>query len=509
MIDMLVTGFSLIANPQTLFLIAIGTVVGILVGCIPGFSTTMALVLALPFSFGMSSVDGLALMLGIMTGGLAGGLISAILLGIPGTAAAVVTTFDGFVMAQNGEPGRALAIGTWASFLGGIIGAFLLMFCMPVLADAAVRFGPWEYFSMVLFGLTVICSLAKKSMIKGLMAGIMGLMLANVGPDPMDGSLRFDFGNTYLSGGFNYLAILIGLFSYPQLMAGAEASSRATQDFQLNRDLSFSTLKVLKSICKSWSSLIVASGVGVFFGALPGVGAASATFVSYDQCRKLSWEGKDFGKGTASGIVASEACNNALGGGSLIPAMALGIPGDAMTAVMLGALILHGIQPGPMLIIEQADLVYSIFAAYLVANVVMLLLQLYGVRVFVYLTKVRHGYLVATILVLCAVGSFALQNRFFDMWVVFFAGLIGYVLTKNGFPLAPVVLGTILGPIAETNFRRALMTDSDPMLFLTRPISGVFIAISILAIVVPIARHMRLTFRSTSGVGPLGRTRKH
>ena len=242
------------------------------------------------------------------------------------------------------------------------------------------------------------------------------------------------------------------------------------------------------SVLRNWGTLIVSSTIGVFFGALPGVGAASATFVAYDQSKKFSHEKEKFGKGCSAGIVASEACNNALCGGALIPALALGIPGDAPTAVMLGALILHGIQPGPLLIIEQGNLVYGIFVAFILANAAMLFLQLFGLKVFVYITKIKTTYLIPTIVVLCALGTFSLENNFFDMWVMFGAGIIGYILSKFSFPLAPIVLGAILGPIAETNFRRALYTDADPMVFLTRPLSAFFIVIGLISLGLPLMK---------------------
>lgn len=492
MFESFIMGVTAVATPGPLLMLVIGVALGIVVGCIPGFSATMALVLALPFTFGMESLDGICLMLGIMTGGMSGGLISAMLLGIPGTAAAVATTFDGFPMAEKGQPGRALAVGTWASCLGGVLGGLLLVFCMPLLADVALSFGPWEYFSMVFFGLTIIASLAGKSLLKGLAAGVLGLAIACVGPDPMEGTVRFGMGFTELGGGFNYLAILIGLFSYPQLLSAIEGSQSGKQAMKLVRDISYNTREVVKDIMvRNPHVLALASFIGAFFGALPGVGAASATFVSYDQCKKISREREKFGTGVVPGILASESANNALAGGALIPALALGIPGDAMTAVMLGALVLHGLQPGPMLVFDQPVLVYGILAAFMLSNFVMLALQLWGVRIFVYITRVPVAYLLPVIIVLGGIGGFALQNRAFDIWVVYVSGLIGYLLVKTGFPLAPIILGAILGPIAETNFRRALLTESDPMLFLTRPISGVFLALSILSMAYPVYKHVR------------------
>ncbi|MDR0826623.1 MAG: tripartite tricarboxylate transporter permease [Desulfovibrio sp.] len=493
MFDGLMIGLQSVASVQTISLIIVGTALGIIVGVIPGFSTTMGLVLALPFTFSLGSMDGLALMLGLMAGGLSGGLISAVLLGIPGTAAAVATVFDGHPMSENGEPGRALAIGTWASFLGGIIGALLLIFCMPLLSDAALAFGPWEFFSVILLGLTIIASLAGRELIKGLIAGILGLLIGCVGPDPVFGIARLSFNLPVLSNGIHYLAVLIGLFAYPQLVKAVEPEVLGRQFEMLNRDITFSNIQVLKDVWKNLRVLFVSSFIGAFFGALPGVGAASANIVAYDQAKKISPYKDKFGTGFAGGIIASESSNNALGGGSLIPAMALGIPGDAMTAVMLGALVLHGIQPGPMLIFEQAPLVYGIFVAYIIANVVMLLIQLYGVRLFVQITKIPNHHLASSIFVVCTVGAFSIQNHYTDIWIACLVGIGGYIFIKNGFPLAPIILGAILGPMAEVNFRRALITDPDWMLFFTRPLSGIFILCAILSLAYPIYKNWKLS----------------
>ncbi|MDL2210317.1 tripartite tricarboxylate transporter permease [Desulfovibrio sp. OttesenSCG-928-O18] len=495
MFEGLLIGWQSVASAQTLLLIAVGTALGILVGCIPGFSTTMGLVLALPFTFSLGSMDGLALMLGLMAGGLAGGLISAILLGIPGTAAAVATVFDGHTMSENGEPGRALATGTWSSFFGGIIGALLLIFCMPLLADAALAFGPWEFFAMVVFGLTIIASLAGKNMTKGLIAGVLGLVIGCMGPDPVVGLVRLSFDLPVFSNGVHYLAVLVGLFAYPQLVKAAEGGKAQTQLDKLNRDISFSSIAVVKEIFRNQRVLYLSSFIGAFFGALPGVGAASANIVAYDQAKKISPLRDTFGTGITPGIIASEASNNALGGGSLIPAMALGIPGDAMTAVMLGALVLHGIQPGPMLIFEQAPLVYGIFVAYLIANVIMLVIQLYGVRLFVKLTRIPEYYLSSCIFIMCTLGAFAIQNSYTDIWIACVCGVGGYIMQKNGFPLAPIILGCILGPIAETNFRRALVTDPDWTLFLTRPLSLVFLFLAVASLAYPLYKNWRVNWK--------------
>jgi putative tricarboxylic transport membrane protein len=491
MFDLFFLGFSQILQPYPLLLIFIGTFVGIILGCIPGFTITMGAALALPLTYGMHAIDGLCVMIGVLVGGLAGGQISGILLGIPGTPSSLATIFDGFPMAKNGKPGEALAIGAWASFFGGLFSAIALMFFTPPLATFALKFGPWEFFSLVLFGLTIIASLASESMLKGFITCQIGLSAACVGTDPMTGIPRFSFGIPELTGGFSFLPILIGLFAFSQLMKNLERGSAAPSALIEDANLHFSSKVVLKKIFSQPFNLIRSSFIGTFVGALPGAGASIACILSYDQAKKGSKHPEKFGTGVIEGVVASEAANNATGGGGLTPTMALGVPGDAVTAIMMGALILHGIQPGPLLITEFPDLVYGIFAAFFVAHFFMLGSMLYGIRVLVKFTKIPIYLLVPSVLVLCAVGSYSIHNRFFDIWALTIFGVVGYLMSKFKYPLAPAILGVILGPMAESNFTRAIMTDSDLTRFLTQPISAFFLVLSVISLVYPFYQNWR------------------
>lgn len=491
MFDLFAMGIHEIFQPYPLLLLFLGTVGGIVVGCLPGFTITMGAALVLPLTYGMKSIEGLAAMIGVLVGGLAGGQITGILLGIPGTPSSVATVFDGHPMAVNGEPGRALATGTWASFFGGLIGAVILMFFTPPLADMAMKFGPWEFFSLVTFGLTVIASLSGGSMLKGAVAGLLGLVAATVGTDPMTGVPRFNFGLNALAGGFSFLPVLIGLFAFSQLMKNLEGQGRSSQALIEDAELKFNSFKILKDIFRYPVNLVRSSLIGVFVGALPGAGGSIANILAYDQAKRASKQSKRFGTGIVEGVVASESANNGTGGGGLTPTMALGVPGDAVSAIMMGALILHGIQPGPLLIVEFPDLVYGVFVAYFVAHFFMLGLQLYGIKVFVRLTRIPLYVLIPCILVLCSVGSFSIHNRFFDIWVLFIFGLMGYAMAKVKLPLAPMILGVILGPMAESNFCRALMTDSDLSLFITRPISAFFLVLSLLSLLMPFYKSYR------------------
>jgi putative tricarboxylic transport membrane protein len=491
MIELFALGFKAIFQPYPLLLLFLGTVAGIIVGCIPGFTITMGAALVLPLTFGMTSIQGLAAMIGVLVGGLAGGQITGILLGIPGTPSSVATVFDGHPMAKAGDAGDALATGTWASFFGGLISAGILMFFTPPLANVALKFGPWEFFSLVLFGLTIIASLSGKSLTKGIIAGIIGLISASFGTDPMTGVPRFNFGLHGMAGGFSFLPVLIGLFAFSQLMSNLEKKERTAAALIEDSRLTFSSPKIIKAILRQPFNLIRSSLIGVFVGALPGAGGSIACILSYDQAKKGSRHPEKFGTGIIDGIIASEAANNGTGGGGLTPTMALGVPGDAVSAIMMGALILHGIQPGPLLIVEFPDLVYGVFVAFFVAHFFMLGVQLYGIRLFVRLTRVPLYVLIPSILVLCAVGSFSIHNRFFDLWVLFIFGVLGYLMVKFKFPLAPAILGVILGPIGETNLRRALMTDSDLTIFVTRPISLLFLVLALFSVIYPFFQRYR------------------
>ena len=491
MIDLVLLGLGEILQPYPLLFLFLGTVAGIIVGCIPGFTITMGAALTLPLTFGMTSIQGLAAMVGVLVGGLAGGQISGILIGIPGTPSSIATVFDGYSMAKRGEAGTALCLGVWASFFGGLISAVMLFFFAPPLADIALQFGPWELFSLVAFGLTIIASLSGASLLKGLISGLLGLIAASFGADPMTGVLRFDFGLHGLSGGFSFLPVLIGLFAFSELMGNLERKARSVTPLIEKPNLRFSSPQSIKTIFRQPLNLIRSSLIGVFIGVLPGAGASISNILSYDQAVKGSRHPSKFGTGIPDGIIASEAANNATGGGALIPTMALGVPGDAVAAIMMGALILHGIQPGPLLIVEFPDLVYGVFMAFFLAHFIMAGVQLYGIHLFVRLTRVPFYILVPSILVCCAVGSFSIHNRFFDIWVLFLFGLLGYLMKKFGFPLTPMILGVILGPLAETNLRRALQTSSDYSLFFTRPISLILLILAGISLFYPFYQRFR------------------
>jgi putative tricarboxylic transport membrane protein len=502
--DLFVSGLAAFLDPAILLSTLIGVVAGIIVGLIPGFTITMGVILVLPFTFGMSPLQGIATMMGVAVGGASGGLISAALIGIPGTPSAMATTFDAFPMARKGEPGRALGLGTWASVFGGIIGWIVLALAAPPLADFGLKFGPWELFALVAFSITMIASLSGGALIKGLISGLLGMLLATIGADPVLGIPRFTLGNPELQPGFsgeNFLPVLIGLFAFSQLMGDLER--REGQSPTGMPRLPNARIPHLQVLCDIWHSKVVllwSSLVGAWIGVVPAAGGSIANVLAYDQAKKVSRQPQKFGSGHHEGVIASEAGNNAVSAGDLVPMLALGIPGDAVTAVMLGALLIHGVQPGPLLLTDPrtSQLAYGVIVGYLFATVLTLLVQVWGMGLFVRLVYVPYHVLVPGILVLCGLGAFVLNNRLFDVWVLLGFGLLGYFLVKHGFELAPFIIGFLLGPIAEINVKRALQASSDPTLFLTRPISALLLLLAAAAV----AYYFYVGLRSTRRQAP-------
>jgi putative tricarboxylic transport membrane protein len=388
-------------------------------------------------------------------------------------------------MARRGEPGRAVWLGIWASFFGGLIGGVFLILATGPLAAFALRFGPWEYFSLFVLALSMVAGLVESSLAKGLLAGLLGLVVTVMGNDPMMGAPRLTLGITFLEGGIAFLPVLIGVFAFAQIMGDVEQMGRARQAAQAVEglaSLAVSHVKVIAEILARPFVLVWTSIIGVWIGVLPAIGGSAANMMAYDQAKKLSRDPAQFGKGAPEGIIASEASNNANVGGSLVTIMAFGIPGDAVTAVMLGALAIHGIQSGPLFISQQATLAYGIFAAYLVAHPVMVVVTGLAARWALRVVTVPKTLLYPVILVLCVVGAYALNNTMANVYVLLVFGVLGYAMVKAGLPLAPFILGVILGDQIETNLIRAISDDPNPWLFVTRPISAALLALAVASV---------------------------
>lgn len=476
MVEMLVSGFASILTIKGILLIMGGVILGLIFGSIPGLTATMAIAICLPITFGMHPIDGMALLMGLYIGGVSGGLIPAILLKLPGTPSSIATTFDGYPMARKGEAGKAFNFAIVASFMGGLLSILVLILIAPPLGKVALQFGPFEYFAIIIFALSLISSLSGDSLPKGMMAGLLGIGFAMVGSAPIDAFPRFTFGATSLNAGFSLLPVLIGLFAISEILTNAEKTVKDNLKVDMKKISYKVTLKEYLSQGWNWlrSSLI---GIGI--GILPGIGGGTSNLVAYAAAKNSSKNPEKFGTGVPDGVVASESSNNAAIGGALVPLISLGIPGDTVTALLLGGLVLHGLQPGPLLIQNNGDIVYAIFAALLVANLFMILFLFLGMRGFVKMLSIPQNILMPVILGLCIVGAYGENGRVFDVGALFFFGLLGYLMVKFGFPLTPLVLGFILGPLLETNLRRGLMmSQGDFMPFLTSPIAAVFLIIT-------------------------------
>ncbi len=467
MTEHLVPAFLSLLDPVVLLTITTGTVVGIIVGAMPGLTATMAVALLIPVTFGMPPLHGLSLMGGVYCGGMYGGAISAILLSTPGTPAAAATSFDGYPMARQGKGGTALAIAAWASFWGGIISTFALLLMAPTLAHFSLRFGPPEYFVLAIMGLSSIVTLTKGSMVKGLIAGFLGLVVATVGMDPLSGYMRFTFGQVDLYDGVPFMPALIGLFSISQIL-DLTAETRIAEGLD---GTSLSSIKRSK-LPKGLGGTIVQGGIiGTIVGMLPGAGATISAFISYNFAKQGSKDPETFGKGNPKGVAASESANNGCVGGSIIPLLTLGIPGNSVAAALMGGLMIQGLIPGPELFTRYGTLTYGFILSLFLANLVFLVLGLYLAPYFARVTSTPNALLIPGIVILSAIGSNAINNNMFDVWLMLGFGIAGYFLEKGGFSTGALVLGLILGPIAELGFGQSLiLSQGSPLIFFDRPL---------------------------------------
>jgi putative tricarboxylic transport membrane protein len=474
--------------------LCIGTLVGVVGGALPGVTITMTIIVVLPFTFGLDPLQGLAAMTGVYVGGSAGGLVTATLLGIPGTPSSIATTFDGHPMASKGAAGRALWTGIWASFFGGLLGGVFLIGATGPLAAFALEFGPWEFFSLFILALSMVAGLVGASLLKGLLSGLIGMVVTVLGNDPMLGAPRLTLGLQTLEGGVPFLPVLIGAFAFAQIMGEVERMGglqKAGDAAGRAMNLAVSHARVLWDILSRPFLLVWSSFIGLLIGVLPAVGGSAANMMAYDQAKKFSRRPQDFGSGSPEGIIASESANNANVGGSLVTIMAFGIPGDAVTAVMLGALTIHGIQSGPLFISQHPDIAYGIFAAYLLAHPIMVLILAIGARWMLRVVTVPKAALFPVVLVLCTLGAYALNNTMANVYILLAFGLLGYAMVKGDIPLAPFILGVILGDQIEINLIRSIMTDPDPWLFVTRPISGGLLFLSAASVAFALWQHRR------------------
>jgi putative tricarboxylic transport membrane protein len=469
----------MVGNPMSFLLIIFSVVWGIVFGAVPGLTGIVGVALLIPFTFAFDPTEGMLLLGGVYVGSTFGGSISAILFNTPGSPEAACTSLDGYPMAKRGEAGKALGIALAASAVGGIFGTLVLMFAAPPLARLALEFGPAEYFALAVLGITAIASIGGGSLIKGLIAGLLGLAVALIGLDPLTGVARFTFGNMMLLTGVSFIAAIIGIFALAEVLQRfADGPPKGEQMAQVSTQL-----PSLAEFLATKVTLLRSSVIGTIIGALPGVGATTAAFISYSEAFRWSKRPELFGKGSAEGIAAPEAGNNSAVGGSMIPLLALGIPGSATTAVMIGGLTIHGIVPGPMLMQNNSDLVYSVFIGMLLANILMLVFGLRAARLFAVVLKAPYQLVGPAIVVLCMTGVFALNNNVSDVAVMLVFGGVGFFLKSYGLPVASFIIGLVLGPIAEVSLRQGLiLADYDMMGLVTRPIAGTLLLLSALSL---------------------------
>ena len=481
MLDNLLLGFSTIAELPVLAAIFAGVLIGILCGVLPGLSASTAVALMVPFTFGMDPVVAVVLLVSVYLAGEYGGSITAIAIGTPGTPAAAATMLDGYELTKQGKPGLALTTSVVASSIGGVVGVFVLFAFSEPLARFALSFGAPEYFALAVFGLTIIASLSSDNLLKGFLIMFLGLFLKTIGLDGFTGEERYTFGIPKLMDGLSFIPALIGLFAMASVFSGVEEDLRDSERVSL----SFAMPK-LRRLLGMWKVYLHASVLGSIIGVLPGAGATITSFICYNEVRRFSKNKDQFGKGALEGVAAPEAGNNAVVGGSMVPLLTLGIPGSATTAVLLGALMLHNIQPGPLLFQTNGEIVYGIFAALLVACFAQLLFGLIGVPLWIKVISAPRPLLLSVIAVISVVGSYGYSNSIVDVWVMFGFGLLGYLLKKLDFPIAPIILALVLGGILEENFRRALIVSGgDYSIFVTQPISALLLVMAALSLMSP------------------------
>lgn len=498
MLDVLPQALALVFTIEGIAVLVFGTALGIVLGALPGIGSTVAVAMILPFTLTMSQAPAILLLLAIYAGSVYGGSISAILINTPGTPQSAATCLDGYPMAQRGEAGLALGWATVASTIGGLVSAVVLLLAAPQLAAFALNFGPIETFALILLGLTCIVSVSEGSLVKGLVAGFVGLFLACVGGDPITGEARFTYGQFQLIAGFNLLAVVIGVFALSEVFL--RVAGKLEEGPSL---VAFSGIVLPK--LRAWrgrvgvlvKSVLIGNGIGI----LPGTGAATAAFISYAEARRSSPRGANFGKGEPDGLIASESANNAVTGGALVPTMALGIPGDAITAVMLATLTLHGVTPGIRLMTENPVLIAAIFSGFFVINLMLLPLGMLVSKVAVPILRMREAYMLVCIVLLCAVGVYFVRGNPFDLLVMGVAGVLGFALRRNGYPMAPLVIGMVLGPTLEISLRQGLIiTDGRFMAFFTgHPIALVLVVAASGMLCLPLVRALRA--RRAAGQG--------
>lgn len=488
-IQELLSGFAAIMQPEYLFWCVLGITLGTIAGALPGVGSVTGIAILLPITFGMDPISALLLLMGIYQGAMFGGRISSILINVPGDAPAVVTTFDGYPMTKQGKAGYALTLSAVASFIGGMIGFIGLVFLTGPFTSMALMFGSPEYFALMVFALIATSGLTSNKPFKPIFALLLGLMIATIGADPVTGFERFTFGLLGLWDGINFVVIAVGVFGLSEVFIRMEQSVDLDK---MKTKIPFSDLfpKIGELIKDTWT-MIRSSIAGFLIGVLPGAGATIATFMIYSMEKKLSKNPEEFGKGASKGLSGPEAANNATVGGALIPLFSLGIPGSGTAAILLGGMMMIGLQPGPLMFEKSGDIIWAAIAGLFLANFLLLILNTAFVPAFAVLIHKADAYLGPIIAVLCFIGIYMLNRSMFDVGLMIIFGIIGYFLRKYDIPLSPLVLAVILGPLMESNLRESMMMSNIGLsIFIMRPISATLLLISLVILVLPVIRRI-------------------
>ena len=482
MIEALQAMGSVFLDPYLIFLIFVTTIIGVVIGVLPGLGATTGAALLLPFTLTMEPVNAIAVLATIYVSATFAGSITAILINTPGTAAAAATTFDGYPLAQRGEAGRALGVAVGSSTLGGVFSVVVLCFAAPLLARVAYEFRPPEYFALTLFGLSMLATISAGGTVRNLIGGIFGVWLATIGAEPTTGIERFMFGNYELYEGLAFVPVFIGLFAMSELLVQSKRVTTAIDAIKM-KAVQLPTREDYKRI---WKTVARSCGIGTFIGVLPAEGATVASMIGYAEARRWSKNKEEFGKGAIEGIAGAEAANNAATGGAMVPTMVLGIPGSGTTAVILVGLLVHGLRPGPYLFTEQVDKVYQIFGAMMLANLMFMAMGLYAAKVFARISLVPLQMLWPIVFALAAIGAYALNSSLLDVWIALIFGVIGFFARRHGFAVAPIAVGLILGEMVETNLQNSLkMFEGEWWLMFTQPLAALFFLLAFLGLLSP------------------------
>ncbi|MCG8510569.1 MAG: tripartite tricarboxylate transporter permease [Rhodospirillales bacterium] len=490
MFDAFLTALPMVLTWPVILAMVVGTIGGISIGALPGLTATMGIAVLIPITFALDPLPALGMMAGIYQGAMYGGAIPAILLRIPGTPAAIATTFDGYPMAQKGEAAYALRVSLVSSALGGIASAIVLMLLSPPLARFALEFGPGEYFMLAVFGLASISVLLGDNAIKGLLSACFGLFVGVVGLDPMTGHERFTFDSMHLVSGFDIIVLLTGLYAIPPALIMGERALREGASAEILK------LKATQTRLREWLKFVRiwvrASVIGIVIGIIPGAGGNVASFLSWNETKRLSKKPETFGTGVPEGVAAAECANNGDSSSALIPAITLGVPGNAVAAVILGGLLVHGMQPGPALFRENPEIIYGFMIQMLLTAFLMFLMGRFGARAFIQVLRIPPVLLATMIVPMTVIGVYSIQNSVFDIWMCLGFGIVGYAMEKLDISVAPAVLALILGPMAESNLRRVLLIgQGDVTLIFQRPISLIILVLTILVLSYPLIRRFR------------------